>query len=340
VSAVRGSAPARRLPDKLEHGGTQTMYLKAAFLPGLMAADVDADSVLRCELWRQVQCSFPGLAGTRLRLDQGGGDHLVLIVDATRAFRFPRPGKHGLDLEIRVLRALGRRVRIAVPSYDLVDPNGRFASYLLIAGVPLTPVRFSALTNDNARSAIAQAVGLLKTLHALDPSAVEPVDTWPRMWSADQFADQLRDARLAALASRAPELLPAIEAFLWRYQTDRAPRDVVLHGDLVSDHLLVDEFTGRLTGIIDFSDVALGDPAHDLLGFWAYGERAATQAVAQYDPSDADPTLLARSRNHFIRYRIDRLVEIIVDGAPADPIREHAAALARLLADPSSTTPA
>ena len=39
-------------------------------------------------------------------------------------------------------------------------------------------------------------------------------------------------------------------------------------GDLVRDHLLVDEHTGHLTGIIDFSDVALGDPAQDFLGFW------------------------------------------------------------------------
>jgi aminoglycoside phosphotransferase (APT) family kinase protein len=243
-------------------------------------------------------------------------------------------------LEIRVLRALKRRVGIAVPDYDIADPNGHFASYLLIAGVPLTPTRFSALSADKARVAIADAVGLLRTLHALDPRAVEPAGVWPRIWSAGQFADRLRDTRLPALASRAPELLPSIEAFLRRYRTDRAPRDVVLHGDLVSDHLLVDESTGRLTGIIDFGDVALGDPAHDLLGFWAYGEHAAVQAVAEYDQFDADPTLLVRSRNHFIRYRIDRLVEMIVDGAPAEPIREHAAALARLLAEPSGTTSA
>ena len=316
------------------------MYLEAASLPGLLAAGVDADSILRCELWHHVQCSFPGLAGTSFRLDQAGGDHLVLIVDGTRAFRFPRLGKHGPDLEIRVLRALRQQAGIAVPNYDIVDPNGRFASYLLIAGVPLTPARLATLSAEKARAAIAEAVRLLKTLHALDPNAVDPANIWPRMWSADQFAERLWGTRLAVLTSRAPELLTVVEAFLRRYRTDRAPRSVVLHGDLVSDHLLVNQSTGRLTGIIDFSDVALGDPAHDLLGFWAYGERAATQAVAEYDPSDADPKLLGRSRNYFIRYRIDRLVDMIIDGAPADPIREHVAALAQLLATPPSTTPA
>ncbi|MGI4730858.1 MAG: phosphotransferase family protein [Janthinobacterium lividum] len=253
------------------------MYLNAASVRDLPSVDIDPDKSLCCELWQKVQRSFPDLTGFKFRLDESGGDHLVLIVDGARAFRFPRLGNHGSDLEIRVLRALARHAGIATPHYDIVDPDGQFASYFLIAGVPLTPAIFSALSAGKARVAIAEAVGLLKALHALNPRAVEPAGVCPRMWSAGQFADRLRDTRLPALASRAPELLPSIEAFLWRYRTDRAPRDVVLHGDLVSDHLLVDESTGRLTGIIDFGDVALGDPAHDLLGFWIYGEHAAVQ---------------------------------------------------------------
>ena len=313
------------------------MYLNTASVLDLPSVDIDYGKALCCELWQKAQRAFPGQTGSSVRLDQSGGDHFVLIVDEARAFRFPHPGGHGPDLEIKVLRALRRHAEIATPDYDIIDPDGQFASYLLIAGVPLTPTRFSALSADNVRIAIADVVDLLKTLHALDPRAVEPPGVWPRMWSAGQFADRLRDTRLPALASWAPELLPSIEAFLWRYRSDQPPCDVLLHGDLVSDHLLVDEATGRLTGIIDFSDVALGDPAHDLLGFWAYGEHAAVQAVAEYDPSDADPTLLVRSRNHFVRYRIDRLVEMIVDGAPAEPIREHAALVAQLLTEPSYT---
>ena len=296
------------------------------------------DHVLIQELWTCVKVTFPDLPGSSFRLEQSGGDHLLLIVDETCAFRFPRPGKHGLKLEIAVLRRLIQRTRIPVPNYDVVDPKGGFASYPLIAGVPLTPARFFTLAPDTADEAISDAVSLLSSLHALEPQLFEPAASWPRMWPSIQFAERLQETCVPLLVDRVPTLAAPLHDFLQRYRNDRAPREVILHGDLVGDHLLVDEQTGRLVGIIDFSDVALGDPAHDFLGFWAYGATAASHAVRTYGQADADPTLLARSRNHYIRYRIDRLFETIADGAGVDTIHCDSAALAILLAEPSDFT--
>lgn len=312
------------------------MYLDPASssLPLVGGTDIaGVEDQVEQRLWRQVRSAYPGLPGSAFRLEQGGGDHLLLIVNEKRAFRFPRPGKHGLDLERAVLRLLGQRTRIAIPDYDIVDPNGCFASYLLVPGVSLTPVRFSALPANQAYGLIRDAVRLLTTLHGIASHEVQPLEAWPRMWSVGQFADRLQQHRLPVLADRVPTLAAPIERFLERYRAGRAFREVVLHGDLVGDHLLVDEHDGRLTGVIDFSDVALGDPAHDLLGFWAYGASAAAYAVTAYDEVAADRTLFARSRDHFIRYRIDRLFEMIVDDAGADAIQTHSTALAALLAD-------
>ena len=230
-----------------------------------------------------------------------------------------------------VLRHLAQRTNVAVPNYDMVDPHGNFASYILIAGRALTAERFFALSDSIAKEAITQAVTLLTSLHTLEPQAIKPLEVWPRMWSQTKTADCLRDSRLPLLTDRMPMLSGPIEDFLRRYRDDRVPREVVLHGDLVGDHLLVDEHTGRLNGIIDFSDVALGDPAHDLLGFWSYGASAAAHAVGVYGNICADPTMLARSRNHFIRYQIDRLFEMIDEGAPGTVIQTLSAKLAILL---------
>jgi aminoglycoside 2''-phosphotransferase len=313
------------------------MYLDTASSPSSLVgntADAGSDGNQTHRLWHQVRRAFPDLPGSQFRLEQAGGDHLLLIVDERRAFRFPRPGKHGSDLERAVLWSLAPLTRITIPDYDIVDPEGCFGSYLLIPGVSLTAARFSLLAADTAQDVIADAVTLLGSLHALDPDAFKLSEAWPHMWSPGQFADRLHRDRLPLLTDRVPTLAASIESFLRRYRNDRAPREVVLHGDLVGDHLLVDEHTGRLAGIIDFGDVALGDPAHDFLGFWAYGANAAAHAVIVYGEVDADPTLLARSRNHFIRYRIDRLFEMIADGADEHAIQSHSATLSVLLANP------
>jgi aminoglycoside phosphotransferase (APT) family kinase protein len=39
---------------------------------------------------------------------------------------------------------------------------------------------------------------------------------------------------------------------------------VLIHGDFAVEHVLVDTETGRVTGIIDFGDCGLGDPAYDV----------------------------------------------------------------------------
>lgn len=39
--------------------------------------------------------------------------------------------------------------------------------------------------------------------------------------------------------------------------------EVLTHADFGGDHILVDEHTGKITGVIDFGDIAIGDPAYD-----------------------------------------------------------------------------
>ena len=58
------------------------------------------------QLINQVAVVFPDLAFNHARLEEGGGDNRLLILDERLAIRFPRVGTHDLNLEIAVLEAL------------------------------------------------------------------------------------------------------------------------------------------------------------------------------------------------------------------------------------------
>ena len=75
--------------------------------------------------------------------------------------------------------------------------------------------------------------------------------------------------------------------------------------------------------------MALGDPAQDFLGFWAFGAEAVGRVVDMYRPAVADLNLLARSRDHFVRYRLDRMFEGLSSGDR--PARSIAAEIDTLL---------
>jgi aminoglycoside phosphotransferase (APT) family kinase protein len=70
---------------------------------------------------------------------------------------------------------------------------------------------------------------------------------------------------------------------------------VLVHGDLHIRHLLVDD-AGGATGVIDWGDVCLGDPAMDLsLGYAAFTGPARAAFLSAYGGVDAGRELRARA---------------------------------------------
>lgn len=285
------------------------------------------DAATRASLLSLVHEAFPSFRAATARVEATGGDHLLLILDGDYAFRFPRAGMHRLDLELKLLARLQLEGGVATPRYDHVDPRGRFAGYRLIDGVPLTRQRFAQLPDRD--DVLRDVARFLATLHGITPAEVAPAADWPVNWTAAAYADRTLAERLPPIASHFPALAAPLAAFCRRYRRDAPPRSVIVHGDLVEEHFLLDERTHKLAGIIDFGDVALGDPAQDFMGLWAYGDDAVAQCVALYGAGD--PGLLDRSRHHFIRYRVDRLFEQVIDRPRSAATARQALELGALL---------
>ena len=62
---------------------------------------------------------------------------------------------------------------------------------------------------------------------------------------------------------------------------DGPPR--LLHFDYDADHVLTDPATGRVTGIVDWGDASVGDPAWDFARVWAWqGEKFVSAMMREY----------------------------------------------------------
>ena len=140
--------------------------------------------------------------------------------------------------EAGLLRLLAGRLSIPVPEPRFADPARGVLAY------PLLPGR-SLLGRTPPAGAATHLGRVLAELHAVDPAAVEvPVEAAdPREWLAE--------------LSGPVELLRVLHA------DPPPPTDerVLAHADLGAEHLLATD--GRLTGVIDWSDAAVTDPALD-----------------------------------------------------------------------------
>ncbi|WP_016699759.1 phosphotransferase [Actinoalloteichus spitiensis] len=204
-----------------------------------------------------------------------GWDSVAVLVDGRWLERRPRRPEVAAALlrESRLLPWLSGRLPIRVPTPTVVQSDPFVVRHELVPGQPIR--EFTA----EQGTALG---GFLAALHVVDPVEAVAHGLFTRRATRQQ-----RSRLLLRLTSEVVPLLPTAH----RPRAERLlsavsslPADHVVHGDLGPEHVLT--VNGEITGVIDFGDVHLGDPAIDLA--WAlYGtpEHFARALVAAYLPS-------------------------------------------------------
>jgi aminoglycoside phosphotransferase (APT) family kinase protein len=154
-----------------------------------------------------------------------GLDHRVYAVGDALVARFG----DGVEREAALLSAIAPRLPLPVPVPVAVE-----AGCVVQPRVPGTSLLH--LPRAERRAFVAQLVAFVDVLHALDPGVDVPEDR-------ATLEDWLAEARIVDAA------------------VPPAPAPVLIHGDLGAEHIFVEG--GRITGVIDWGDAAIGDPGLD-----------------------------------------------------------------------------
>jgi aminoglycoside phosphotransferase (APT) family kinase protein len=214
-----------------------------------------------------------------------GLDNTAYDVDGDLVVRLSRladPAERSAQVrrEARLLSTVASRSPLPVPEPVVVGDDGCLV-YRRLPGHPLLAV--PAPRRAVLAAGIGAALGsLLTTLREVPPAEAAEVadvdDTPPCEW--------LAEARLLAadLDGAVPAAhRPAVEAFLDADPPAPAEHLTLSHNDLGIEHVLVDAESGRITGILDWTDAAITDPARDLgLILRDLGPAALDAALAAY----------------------------------------------------------
>jgi aminoglycoside phosphotransferase (APT) family kinase protein len=191
-----------------------------------------------------------------------GLDNVVYEVNGELIVRLSKqPDPTRLDREARLLAAVATVAPLPVPEPAFTVAELGCLAYFKLPGTPLLALpreRFPA--HDTA---IATTLGeFLTALRAIPADRIaDLVDT-----DDPPLVEWRRDAAAVyqAVASQVPVAhRRAIEAFLVALPPDDGYSPVFSHNDLGIEHVLVDPATWTVTGIIDWSDAAIVDPAYD-----------------------------------------------------------------------------
>src|SRR4051812_6571333 len=219
---------------------------------------------------RLIAEQFPQVAVEPLVLLGEGWDNTVWLAGGEWAFRFPRRefAIPGFERELAALPELAPRLPLPVPvPVWRGRPTDEFPwPWFGTRHVPgVEPLGLG----EAARRGLARPFArFLRALHSAPLVDGLPDDPMGRADMGIRVG-KTEESLVAVEAEGLWHAPPSVALLLEKAASLPRPEPVsVLHGDLHMRHLLVDP-TGELSGVIDFGDICIGDPAADLSLLWS-----------------------------------------------------------------------
>ncbi len=235
-----------------------------------MDVTLDADVVQRL-----ISEQFPELGGLEVRRFGAGWDHELFSVGSEWILRFPHRAKRvpWLLREIGIMRVVGDALDGLVPRFELMgEPSAvfpwPFVGYRRLVGVQAD--QNPALDLNGLAGDVGSALG---RLHRIDAERVPPTPDARERGSWDELRAELAGEAAVVRPLLEPELLVRAEPYL----SGRVPEPEqdgprrFIHNDICPDHIITSTRTGRLTGLIDFTDAMAGETVLDFVGLIGIG---------------------------------------------------------------------
>jgi aminoglycoside phosphotransferase (APT) family kinase protein len=227
-----------------------------------------------------------------------GLDNVAYEVNGELVVRFSKETDAArLTNEARLLAAVAEVSPLPVPEPVFADAEQGCLAYVKLPGVPLLDM--PGHQRSDHRTSIAAALGeLLTALHAV------PVGRLAGLADADDqpLAEWRREAAqtYATVAGHVPAAhRGSVEAFLGASPPHGGYAPVFSHNDLGIEHVLVDPVTWTVTGVIDWSDAAIVDPAYDFGLLYRDLGRAALGTAVRHYRTDVNDLAALRERAIF-----------------------------------------
>ncbi|HHX03719.1 MAG TPA: aminoglycoside phosphotransferase family protein [Tissierellia bacterium] len=235
-------------------------------------------------------------------VDQGQNS-LVAIVNEELIFKFPRY-RHVMEelkKESEILPIISNHVTLEVPVplysfFESDEPGQVFVGYKMIMGTPFERELYWQLKNKQAL--VTQIGGFLHELHGLPTDCLAGVSIETRdgfaYWS--RILTQIEKSIFPYIRPAfRKQILETFRRFLDNNENFQY-KPVLTHGDFGTSNIIYDVKSGKVSGVIDFGQVALDDPAIDIASLicpMGYGEDFSQHLVRAYPQMLA---LLPRAR--------------------------------------------
>lgn len=217
--------------------------------------------------------------------------------------------KSNIAREMALLRILAGKLSCRTPHLAMWEPTIPMFTYPSIPGVTLNSGHYVDLTRKQQMRLAEDIATFAAALHKEIPVEFAQAlgftaTTWPLN---PEILQQTLSGKLVGATQ------PFFEHFLEIYTqvlaTPYAP--TFLHHDLHTGNILVHQRSGRLQGIIDFEDAAIGDPYQEFRLLYEIDANLMEEAAYFYTQQTRKKFDIQRIHAYYLATEYSRMVEIM-----------------------------
>jgi aminoglycoside 2''-phosphotransferase len=200
----------------------------------------------------------------------GEGDNsIAFLINENIIFRFPKSDEARINIkkEVAALAIIAPHLNLPIPNFQYVSKQQKFIGHPIIHGENLSIKLYHSL-NENFQLKIQKSIAIfLNKLHHIDLSSVTDCKL-DVMDYKEEYSTDLESAKkliYPKLPSFQQERIRQIFTSHFSNKINFNYTPALIHNDFSTDHILYEKTTNEISGIIDFGDLAIGDPDYDLL---------------------------------------------------------------------------
>ena len=224
--------------------------------------------------------TFPELKIDKIQKIGEGDTYVAFLVNGHYLFKQAKAneGRQQLKKEVLLMESLSGAFSISIPKFVFVSPDYHFGAYEILPGISFTEY----LEGNKFTISHAEQINMfLTTLHSTT-LAPDQFDLLPTMNYFEEYKEdyEFLKSNLTNLFSKSQKkiILEKYESYL-SCKNNFEIKPVLLHNDFSFNHIICDRTSGKITGVIDFGDAAIGDAAYDFFFLYELPENIFKEQV-------------------------------------------------------------
>jgi aminoglycoside 2''-phosphotransferase len=228
----------------------------------------------------------------------GEGDNSVAFsVNDDYIFRFAKREEVKIHIrrETLVFPKIKSALNLQIPEFEFISPETNFVSYKKIEGDILSDTIFQSLKKKEQAGIQKTIANFLSQIHSFPLAELKKCGL-ETMHLYDEYSENLADAQRLIFPMIPGNEREIIAGFFTEYLSNENNFNyppTLVHNDFSKDHILFNSANKQITGIIDFGDIAFGDPDYDFLYLLdEFGEAFLEETLKYYQLRDHNVPLI------------------------------------------------